>query len=74
MGRTSKFVLRDGKSTGYAVAYFVNGDGWNVLRGLTKTEAKEAINTMAQWLEVVDVALLHVEDSWQRSFFDGKEI
>lgn len=74
MAKKSKFILRNGKSTGYAVAFHITDEGWRVLRGLTMIEAKEAMNTMTQWAEVEDIAILHVEDSWQRSFFDGKEI
>ena len=74
MAKKSKFTLRDGKSTGYAVVYYIDGEGWRVLRRLTKTEAKEAMNTITQWAEAQDVALLHVEDSWQRSVFDGKTL
>lgn len=70
MGKRSKFKLKNGKSTGYTVVFHVYNERWNVLRGLTMIEAKEAVNTITQWAEVEDVAILHVVDSWQRSFAD----
>lgn len=74
MAKKSKFIYRNGKSTGYAVVYYITGEGWRVLRRLTKVEAKEAMNTITQWAEAEDVAILHVEETWQRSIFDDTEI
>lgn len=70
MGKLSKFKLKNGKSTGYSVVYHVIDEGWSVIRGLTMLEAKDIMNMITQWAEVEDAAILHVEDSWQRSFFD----
>ena len=74
MARKSKFMSRNGKSTGYVVAFHVLGGKWNLIRGLTMTEAKEAMNKVTQWEEVEDAAILHVEDSWQRRFFDDETV
>ena len=74
MARKSKFKLNNGKSTGYALAYFLTDEGWHIIRGLTKDNAKLAMEDAKKCLDVVDIAILHVEDSWQRSFFNGKEI
>ena len=74
MAKKSKFKLNNGKSTGYALAYFLTDEGWHLIRGLTKDNAKEAMADAQKCLDVVDIAILHVEDSWQRSFFDGKTL
>lgn len=65
-------MLRDGKSTGYAVVFHVTDEGWRVIRRLTMIEAKKEMNTITQWAEVEDVAIVHVEDSWQRGTFDDE--
>lgn len=70
MGRKSKFKLNKGKSTGYALAYFLTDEGWHIIRGLTKDNARLAMEDAKKSLDVVDIAILHVEDSWQRRFFD----
>mgnify|MGYP003292780060 CR=1 FL=1 len=70
MGRKSKFKLSNGKSTGYAFAYFITGEGWRFIRGLTMDNAKMAMEDARKCSDIVDIAILHVEDSWQRRFFD----
>ena len=70
MGKLSKFKLNNGKSTGYALAYFNTDEDWHIIRGLTKDNAKLAMEDVKKRLDVVDIAILHVEDSWQRGFFD----
>lgn len=74
MGKKSKFKLKDGKSTGYAVVYHVVDEDWRLFRGITMDEAKNIINTITQWPDVEDVALVHVVDTWQRSIFDDKAL
>ena len=69
MGRKSKFKLSNGKSTGYALAYFLTDEGWHIIRGLTKDNAKLAMEDAKKCTDVVDIAILHVEDTWQRRFF-----
>ena len=70
MAKKSKFKLNNGKSTGYALAYFLTDEGWRLIRGLTKDNARLAMEDAKKNLDVVDIAILHVEDSWQRRFFD----
>lgn len=70
MAKKSKFKLNNGKSTGYALAYFLIDEGWHLTRGLTKDNAKMAMADAKKNLDIVDIAILHVEDSWQRRFFD----
>lgn len=74
MAKKSKFMLRNGKSTGYAVIYYTVGEGWRVFRGRTKDEAEMIMNTVKQWIGVDDVAVVHVVDSWQRSYFDDETL
>lgn len=74
MGKLSKFKLKNGKSTGYAFAYFVAGEGWCLIRKLTKEEAKAAMRDAIKCLDVVDVAILHVEETWQRSYFQDETV
>lgn len=64
MARKSKFKLNNGKSTGYALAYFITDEGWHIIRGITKDNAKMAMMDAKKNLDVVDIAILHVEDSW----------
>lgn len=74
MAKKSKFKLNNGKSTGYALAYFLTDEGWHLIRGLTKDNAKAAMADARKCLDVVDIAILHVEDSWQRRFFDDETV
>lgn len=65
MAKKCKFRLLNGKSTGYAVAYFIEGEKWHIIRGLTKDIAKMAMRDVIRNLNAIDVAILHVEESWQ---------
>lgn len=74
MKRKSKFKLNNGKSTRYALAYFLTDEGWHLIRGLTKDNAKAVMADAKKSLDVVDIVILHVEDSWQRRFFDDETV
>ena len=74
MAKRSKFKLNNGKSTGYALAYFLTDEGWHLIRGLTKDNAKLAMEDARKCLDVVDIAILHVEDTWQRRFFEDETV
>lgn len=74
MEKKFKFKLKNGKSTGYAFAYFVAGEHWYIIRCMTKDEAKGAMRDAIRNLDIIDCAILHVEDSWQRRYFDDEAL
>lgn len=74
MAKKSKFKLNNGKSTGYALAYFATDEGWHLIRGLTKDNAKLAMADARKCLDVIDIAILHVEETWQRRFFGDETV
>lgn len=74
MAKKSKFKLDNGKSTGYVLVYYVAEKGWRLIRDLTKDKAKEIMKGAPNCVGVHEVMILHIEDSWQRRFFDDETV
>ena len=64
MGKRSKFVLRNGKSTGYVVCFSSYYGDWNLIRRLTKDEAFTIFEEVKKDTKIRDAAVLHVEESY----------